>query len=111
MNSETKSIKDNPIPKNERYADIIKKGRTTQLILGKNYIFIGEIRYFLYNFFGSLFGTILLITLLAIDKLSFAFILIATLIISNILMTWTSFRDPGIIPKNKKSNKRLTKIP
>jgi len=88
----------------ERYADIIKKNRTTKLHISRNLIFIGELRYYLYNFFGQLFTTIILITLLFIDKPPGAIVTLLTLIPTLILMSWTSFRDPGIIPKNRKNN-------
>lgn len=49
--------------------------------------------------------------MLLIDKPGLAIATLITLVLAEFFMSWTSFRDPGIIPKNKKQNLRLTSIP
>ena len=43
------------------FAQEIAEGKTTPFHLGKKYIFVGEIQYFLYNFFATLAISLILL--------------------------------------------------
>ena len=49
-----------------RHYDNLKVGKTTQYYLNKNAIFIGEIRYLLYNFFANTLAVFILTVIFSV---------------------------------------------
>ena len=83
--------------KDKEYLSELKNYPTAKVIT-KKYIFIGEIRYFIYNLIGTSLGSSLAIVMYGIDLPFSLIVYVPFAFLGLIFMIMTVLKDPGVIP-------------